>query len=427
MNPAPVYVRVFHGKRDFSVDTMRKVNPSRWSNKKQSVKLYLETDRTEKELTKALHDLRQYISDEYRTFSGPVSKEWFQGVVDKFNNKGTADAKNLNDYISLFIKAAESGERKNYQGMFISPGTIKGWKSFQRIFNEYQGIYTDKRLAWLEEKGKAPRRRKIIDFDKIDIDFYHSFLNFLDDEGYKRGTKGRFIKTLKLFMKKSLEDRIHNNREFEHSAFKGFGSKSFSIYLTVTELDKIYNIDLSKHPELDIARDAFMVLAETALRVSDYPKVALNIRKSEDGTKLLHITQTKTGGDVVIPLSDRLEAILGKYKGSLPRILDIYINKRIKTVAYLCGIDEEIRYEDEKSGKTFETHKKKYQLVSCHTARRSAATNMYLAGIPTLAIMSLTGHKTEAQFLKYIRVTPEENALKLAQHPYFRKSSLEIV
>jgi hypothetical protein len=45
---------------------------------------------------------------------------------------------------------------------------------------------------------------------------------------------------------------------------------------------------------------------------------------------------------------------------------------------------------------------------------------MYLAGIPTLDIMKITGHKTEREFLKYIRVTKEQTAEFLSNHEYFR-------
>ena len=52
----------------------------------------------------------------------------------------------------------------------------------------------------------------------------------------------------------------------------------------------------------------------------------------------------------------------------------------------------------------------KWEAVSSHTARRSAATNMFKAGIPSISIMKITGHKTETQFMKYIKVSKEENA-----------------
>ena len=48
--------------------------------------------------------------------------------------------------------------------------------------------------------------------------------------------------------------------------------------------------------------------------------------------------------------------------------------------------------------------------MKTHTARRSGATNMYLAGIPTIAIMKVTGHKTEREFMKYIKITEEQTA-----------------
>ena len=49
-----------------------------------------------------------------------------------------------------------------------------------------------------------------------------------------------------------------------------------------------------------------------------------------------------------------------------------------------------------------------------HTGRRSFATNMYKRRFPTIAIMKLTGHTTESNFLRYIKVTPEENAAMMA-------------
>ena len=49
--------------------------------------------------------------------------------------------------------------------------------------------------------------------------------------------------------------------------------------------------------------------------------------------------------------------------------------------------------------------------MGTHTARRSFATNMYKHyRLPALSIMKITGHTTEANFFRYIRMTPEENA-----------------
>ena len=58
----------------------------------------------------------------------------------------------------------------------------------------------------------------------------------------------------------------------------------------------------------------------------------------------------------------------------------------------------------------------KTRQMKTHTARCSGATNMYLAGIPTIAIMKITGHR---EFMKYIKITEEQTALELMSHPYF--------
>ena len=52
----------------------------------------------------------------------------------------------------------------------------------------------------------------------------------------------------------------------------------------------------------------------------------------------------------------------------------------------------------------------KWEHVSSHTGRRSFCTNMYKSGLPSLMIMSISGHKTETSFLKYIKVKQGEHA-----------------
>ena len=71
--------------------------------------------------------------------------------------------------------------------------------------------------------------------------------------------------------------------------------------------------------------------------------------------------------------------------------------------------------------------KDKWELVTTHTARRSFATNAYKSGIPSLKIMMITGHTTESSFLRYIKITGEENAISMAGEQFFiDKSPLRI-
>ena len=85
----------------------------------------------------------------------------------------------------------------------------------------------------------------------------------------------------------------------------------------------------------------------------------------------------------------------------------------------MAGITEMVTTHREQGGVRMSFVKPKYELVTTHTARRSAATNMYKAGIPAISIMKITGHRTQVSFMKYIRITEEENAELLRTHPFF--------
>lgn len=436
---APIYVRLSAGRGiDLIVQTGLIVAPERWSNATQTIKQRINTDK-DTDLIKKLKELKDKIETEYVTRHSDYTKEWLKDVIDSYHSKKVANSKSLNEYIVSFIAAAENGEKKNKSAMDFATGTVRIFKGFQRIFNEYQGVYTEKRIEWHKDKekhgGKEKPLRPVkkVDFNDINIDFYNSFVNFLSDEGYSLNTQGRFVKSLKMIMKKALQDKKHTNREFEYEAFRGITEKSFSIYLTEEEMDKIYRHDLTAFPRMALARDKFIALCETALRISDYNKIDINIRtiqvpsqaqsksKAPQHNKFIDIIQTKTGGRVVIPLTPRLEAILKNHGNKLPKIPEQYVNEYIKIICKQCGIDEMFRWEIVKFGKTYERTAHKWEKVSCHTGRRTACTNMYKAGIPLKDIRAISGHASDKQLLEYIKVSAEETAIKLSQHPYFTK------
>jgi len=85
----------------------------------------------------------------------------------------------------------------------------------------------------------------------------------------------------------------------------------------------------------------------------------------------------------------------------------------------MAEIDELVTIAKTKGGEIIEISKPKYQWVSAHTARRTFATLMFKAGFPSISIMKITGHKDERSFLKYIKITGEENATMMLQHEYF--------
>jgi site-specific recombinase XerD len=426
----PIYVRLSAGRgTDLIVKSGLFVKPGRWSNTTQTIKQRIRTDDDET-LVNKLNILRGYIDKEFKLNSVVKSKEWLQSAVDKFHNKKSTDAKNLNDYVEVFIQDIKNGDRKTKSALNYSQGTIISFVNLQIALNEYQGIYSARRLKKIERQNKRLKEEekpdkklrplKKLDFSDINIDFYNSFIKFLSDEGYALNTQGRQIKALKVIMKKSYQEKLHNNQEFGYDAFKGIKEESFAIALTQDELDRLYNLDLyqSGNRWLKLARDAWFFLYETCLRVSDYDKIEVNIRTLE-GRKIIDIFQTKTRKRVLIPLTARFEELWEKYQHTIPRISDQMINKYIRIAAKLAGINRLVHWRVVKYGKSYDKYAEAYEKITCHTARRTGATVLWKEGVPLSDIMILLGHATEKQTREYIKITAEEAVLRLANHPHY--------
>jgi len=158
----------------------------------------------------------------------------------------------------------------------------------------------------------------------------------------------------------------------------------------------------------------------TGLRVSDF----LHLKQTNIKEGYLEIETKKTGQNVVIPMHPQVKEILKKRDGFPYKISDQNFNLYIKEIAEKVGLTQMV----EGSKINPETKRKqkgiypKHELVTSHICRRSFASNLY-GKLPNMAIMAITGHQTEAQFLKYIKITPKENAEKLKA--YWQKQQEE--
>lgn len=195
-----------------------------------------------------------------------------------------------------------------------------------------------------------------------------------------------------------------------------------AVFLSMNEITRIYYYKFTnqdKRKAKERIRDLFIIGCLTALRYSDYS--TLNKDNYQNGY-IVKRTK-KTNVDVKVPAHDYVKDIFAKYDGFIPRGLCIqYFNKYLKVIIKEIGLNDLVTYSFIKGGRLVTVTREKWEQISSHTARRSAATNMYLTGrMKTLEIMKLTGYRTEQNFFRYIRLTGDDTARSISGDMFFRK------
>ena len=246
--------------------------------------------------------------------------------------------------------------------------------------------------------------------------FIDDFIMYLEEHDYKHTYIKALLSLIKSMSKKAGSYGYAVDPSFDDIYFEE--NESFAVFLSLNEITRIYYYDNLTKAQKKI-RDLFIVGCLTALRYSDYSTLTKQNFTHDFITK----TTKKTNKKVIVPLHDYVREIVKKYDGSITPGLSIqHFNKYIKLICKKIGINDEITYSYKRGGKLVTETKQKWELISSHTARRSAATNMYLTGrMKTFEIMAITGHTTEKSFFKYIKVTKENIVNQIAGDSFFRK------
>lgn len=275
-----------------------------------------------------------------------------------------------------------------------------------------------------------------VDFDTIDMGFYYEFIEYMQDKTKKDGTNysvntiGKHIKTLCTILNEATALEYNTRLAYKSADFKIVSEITTAIYLTNDELQKMINLDLSKHPKHEKARDIFIMGAETGQRVSDFNRFSeCNIETNDKKERYFVVNQKKTGNKVHCFITPVMKQLMDtRYKGEAPsKMIEQHINKYIKEVAEMTNIEDVVVFERTEGGVKVERKIPKYSLVATHSARRSYSTNKFKAGLKPSEIMHLTGHKTEREFLKYIREDGKTQASRIVNTEAFKNSYLKVV
>ena len=350
--------------------------------KVKPVKEFAESNKRLREITKFLLDKYDELFPSESVFSKEEIKKKaieLKNAFQVFSGRKDEEVKTQTTLISLIGIFRDRYKNK------LNPFHLMAYNGLKNHLEAFQ------------EKNKFR-----VDFDTIGKDFYIQFTDYLKEVGLKPNTIGGNIKRVKRLMNEAIEDKLTTNQDHKKRDFKVIKVEVDTVYLTEKEIKALYEMPIEIEETKKI-RDIFVLNCYTGLRHSDWSKASIeNIHDRN-----FHIRTQKTNEPVIIPIKPIISEILKRYG-------TIQVPSLQKTNDNLRLIGEKAHEKKIGTG-----NQKKWLEIRSHTARRSFATNAYLAGIPMRDIMQITGHRSTESFLKYIRVTKLETAQKLKDHPFF--------
>ncbi len=386
------------------IPTGLSIPPSLWLDKKQRAKVTMDfqdgiriNDKLD-EMEAAMSSLlKRYRDQGY--FPDPMTLK--------------SDFQQLN---GVALKAPKAKTFWNYFDEFVE---FKA-KEFQDV-RDYQNSLR-KHLLNTEKRMGKPLSIEMIavpqsKFNEIWKDYLtYEAPNSQGEQGLAANTIGKQNKNLKAFLNWCFDLNIAPR--FSLKVFPTVNEEVDKIHITELELERIAALYLEDENEAKV-RDLFIIGCETGLRFSDFSRIDKD--DIRDGN--IHFRPKKTTGTknnkVIIPISQRLNSVLEKHGGQPPHF-DInrvsLFNKILREVCQKAGLDDDIVFYRKVAGRQIKEVRKRYSQISSHTCRRTFCTLKFLKGMPAQAIMKFSGHKTERNFLKYLKLDAEMTAVKFKEY-----------
>lgn len=268
--------------------------------------------------------------------------------------------------------------------------------------------------AWVkylrdDKQLKKPRKKKgeRKEYDKEDL------------VGLKNSTIEKKLDYLRWFLKWAELKGYNVN-----AAYKTFRptlkkTQKKVIFLTKEEIERVRNLQIPQNQaHLEQTRDVFLFCCFSGLRHSD----VYNLRRNDIKEDSLEVTTIKTADSIVIELNKVTREIIDKYKEfsfpenkALPVVKNQPMNRDLKDLCRLAGINEKIRITTYKGNQRFDEVKEKWELVGTHTGRKTFIVSCLSLGIPPNIVMKWTGHSDYKSMQPYIDIVDSIKASEMTK------------
>ena len=327
---SPIEVSITTNGKRIYFSTGKQASAADWNKEKQAVKGKSEEAQLINgyliQLRNKIYQKEIELLQKGYLITAELLKEAITDKVEALNEKTLLDV--LNEH---------NTERKAMIGKTVAPATYWVFEYTGRLFKEF-----------IQKKYE----RKDLYLREINLGFIQGFHAYL--LGEKKMGQNSCTKHLK-FLKKLLNLAVANSYISYNpvNAYKVEREPVEVDFLDEEELRKIINFD-TPLPRLERAKDMFLFGCFTGLSYIDIKTLTPeHFEKDSAGRIWIKKRRVKTGVLSRIPLLPIAKLILDKYKGG-EKLLPIQdpadINKYLKDIAILCGINKRICFHTRRHG-----------------------------------------------------------------------------
>lgn len=401
--PEIIYLGFRFGNDQLIYSTGIKILPKYWDFTKSRVKNVVDVWNKD-DINTFLVELAEFVnsvSNSYKAKKEELTKLVLKIEIDNYiNPPQTPEKISFYQFMDQYVEDLRTGKR------LVRGNRIADKKTVQRYITAKNRL-----VAFGEYLGNE------ITFDLWSEELWRDFIRYLTFEmKYKVNNIGFLQKQTLLYLKAAKKTKLIDDDWMDDVGIMSEEPDDVALYKDELELLEFYNF--SNNERYDKVRDLGLAGCFTGFRVSDWAQIHKdNFKITREGNKYIEIMPEKEGATPPsTPLHPTVERILDKYNGHLPIMAEQTFNRLFKEVCKIAGINEKSKIKYQKEGKVIVETVEKWSQVSSHTCRRSFATNMYLDKVDPRLIMKTTGHTSEKNFLKYLKLNSSNSIDAIAEY-----------
>lgn len=382
-----VLIRVSYGGGRVDLYTGITLLPKQWNLNKERVKQGCVVEGTEYNvLNDTLEEEEKFVRDYFNNSALRSAEVSLQDLKERFNHQFKSTSKVLSDeFFFMFDKFRDEMSK------------LKGWQK-------------DRIDMFLRLENKVRDFKPDIKFSDLSIATMDGFKVYLSKTMYNDALI-KHLAYFKQFITWCRKKGCQIHEEFFSYEPRLPKAKKAVRYLTLEELDTIYNLTFNGRDGLERARDMFVFQCYTALRVSDVSQLKRqNITQNSKGDYYIDLLTEKDDDRVRFKLAQRAINIYKKYEDNVyendlafPVISTPKYNDHLKELGKEADLKGEwIDYEYRLNEKiTIRVPKRD---LSSHTARRTFIVAAMNEGVSLDLIALITSHSDVKAMRPYIKM-----------------------